>query len=374
MSAFVILISSIILISTNGDSYNGINLLEGQQLKQNISYDLQYFRINLTQHDDETNLHIYVTPIGNCDPNLYVSWDYDMNSDDYQYPQRSEQYDAVSNNIGAEFIIINYANYSKNNYIYITIQPFIPGEYTILYRFNKNENNVINAMTINDNIPQFFIIHQIPSSDTPNHYQLFAAIEFKINIDINKSFTNVLSFYIDSYIADDVWFKCWITINKPQSYTNVEENINVLYQHIDPLISELRLKSDDPKSIKCIKNIITNITTCHGYDQNGKSKSIDMIHTTNDIYFIVQVIDDSTITSNDLKKLQITLNQQPLYNKTSSSSTKITCTDPNNDCGPRGQLPSEQLPLFQDETMWNALIVRFLLFFSLLIVKFQIID
>ena len=312
---------------------------------------LKGFQIDVTNHPNH-ELHIYTTPWGSCDFDLRVVYSSSNCSDSYSI--KSNQYDKskVDDDFGSKYVIIN-ASELNQQFVCIAIFGWTPGKYSILYRYNNITAQELNPFTINNNEPQFFIIHKTSSKDDNS---LYAMIKFEIEFDLVKSSTNIISFHIDSYHANNVWFKCWITVNPDIKTSSKHENAwsksltdgHILYQHTDPLLSELRIKPTDEDAIKCMRDVRNNITSCNGL--NGR------LNITNDekdnqsyIYFIVRAVsdDDNNNIDNQLNELQITINQEA---EESKNHTKDA---------------SEQLSLFTGETMWNALTVKYLYYIIL---------
>eukprot|EP01084_Bolivina_argentea_P183568 316734_1 len=315
---------------------SGITLTVNQQHLETIGEgDLQFYALDASGHTSD--LHIYITPIGNCDPDLFV------NFSGHKCPDTATNFDDQSRSPGTEHSIITPAQYNNQQYVYITIMGWTAGQYTILYRFMEHPSS--NPLIIYDNIPQFFII----DSNLNNADDSWALIDYTFAINENIP-TYKISFYLDSYIANTVFFKVWIVGSKPNDLHIQNDGVHVLYYHTDPSVSSLRLSSNDPKVIKC--RDVANNRACYGYNSVGSTTdNSNIVNHTSHIYMIVNI--DATKSDIIQNQLQITINTEPyIENKTLSDAQ---CTD-ENDCGPNGQTSQDQLPLFHGETMWNALI------------------
>jgi len=174
-----------------------------------------------------------------------------------------------------------------------------------------------------------------------------AVIKYPLKIIPNPvSNTSIISFFLDSYVSNAVYFRVWIFGNKPGTLSpNTFKPDQMLYSHSDPSVSSLRLSANDPKRIKC-----TNIQHSETVECNGIPQTIT--NNTAHIYIIIYIDTASNKSAQTLNELQITVNNEPF----NANKTVSLCTE---DCGPNGQLPQEQLPLYQGSTMWNALIVKY---------------
>ncbi len=319
---------------------NGTTLAVNEQHLKKISEgELQFYAFDVSSQTSD--LHIYITPIGNCDVDVFASFS------GIQCPIKTTQFDAFSRETGAEHLIITNNSYNAQQYVYITVQGWTGGRYSILYRFvhDIEEKILKNPLKIHDNIPQFFMII------TGVNYN-YALIDYAFDMNPNSNISKkAISFYLDSYVSNTVFFKVWIDGNKPDSLLIDDNNLYILYQHTDPSVSSLRLSSNDPKVISC-SHSASDTVTCHGFDTSGKATEVAQDSDGNDEYHIYLIIEIDPSKSDMIEnELQITVNDEPLNDNGTSSQCK-------HDCGPNGQFASEQLALFQGETMWNSLIVK----------------
>ena len=151
MSTSVILIFVFILHYAStfilGIKYDGIDLTPYKNSQYTDTIDsiditqgkMKQFRINVTDDGNGSELHIYVTPWGSCDFDLHVSWTIDTCDDMLS----NHKYDASKqdDHFGSKFVIINASQLSDKPFICVAIQGWTPGQYSILYTYNRNNRS-----------------------------------------------------------------------------------------------------------------------------------------------------------------------------------------------------------------------------------------
>ena len=80
-----------------------------------------------------------------------------------QFPKTSNEIDVSSRNHGADYLIIqksdyNNIDYNNDGYIYLTIEGWVSGQYSLLYRFMDNHRDFADSFEIFNNIPQFLLL------------------------------------------------------------------------------------------------------------------------------------------------------------------------------------------------------------------------
>ena len=101
---------------TQYENYQYINAIDTIDI---IQGKMKQFRINVTGHNKESELHVYVTPFGSFDFDLHVSWTIDTCDD----MLTNQKYDVSKqdDDFGSKFVIINASKLSDKPFVCIVI-------------------------------------------------------------------------------------------------------------------------------------------------------------------------------------------------------------------------------------------------------------